>query len=123
MLVPLTDPSEFTGEPGPAHRSPLAPRVCSRAHFRPPDSRRAAAGGGTGFWSQDSRGHRVEAPTAVLRPPAGTAMLFGGHVSHAGMPVKTGERAVFVASFSLRGGAAAREEAAAQSRDIYGDLL
>ena len=81
------------------------------------------AGGGTGFWAQDSLGHRVEAPATVLRPPAGTALLFGGHVTHAGMPVTVGERAVFVASFSLRGGAAARAEAAAQSRDIYGDLL
>ncbi|KAL3927113.1 MAG: hypothetical protein SGBAC_013215, partial [Bacillariaceae sp.] len=25
--------------------------------------------GGTGFWSQDSRGHRVEGPGLVLRPP------------------------------------------------------
>ena len=39
------------------------------------------------------------------------------------MPVTAGERAVFVASFSPRGGAAARAEEAAQSRDIYGDLL
>ena len=78
---------------------------------------------GTGFWAQDSLGHRVEAPAAVLRPPAGTALLFGGHVTHAGMPVTAGERAVFVASFSPRGGMAERVEAAAQSRDIYGDLL
>ena len=78
---------------------------------------------GTGFWAQDSLGHRVEAPAAVLRPAAGTALLFGGHVTHAGMPVTAGERAVFVASFSPRGGMAERVEAAAQSRDIYGDLL
>ena len=78
---------------------------------------------GTGFWAQDSLGHRVEAPTAVLRPPAGTALLFGGHVTHAGIPVTAGERAVFVASFSARGGAAARVEVAAQSQDIYGDLV
>ena len=35
-------------------------------------------GGGTAFWSQDSRGHRVEDPSLVLIPPAGTAMIFGG---------------------------------------------
>ena len=44
-------------------------------------------------------------------------------MTHAGMPVTAGERAVFVASFSPRGGMAERVEAAAQSRDIYGDLL
>ena len=36
----------------------------------------------------------------MLRPPAGTALLFGGDVTHAGLPVTAGERAVFVASFS-----------------------
>ena len=57
-------------------------------------------GGGTSFWSQDSRGHRVEDPTVILKPPAGTAMLFGGCVTHAGVPVEEGIRVVFVASFS-----------------------
>jgi len=57
-------------------------------------------GGGTSFWSQDSRGHRVEEPSVILRPPAGTAMLFGGCVTHAGVPVESGKRVVFVASFS-----------------------
>ena len=96
--------------------------VIERAAFKVANST-AFGHPGTGFWAQDSLGHRVEAPAIVLRPPAGTALLFGGHVTHAGMPVTAGERAVFVASFSLRGGAAARVEAAAQSRDIYGDLL
>ena len=36
----------------------------------------------------------------VLAPPAGTALLFGGDVTHAGQPVAAGQRAVFVASFS-----------------------
>lgn len=60
------------------------------------------SGGGTGFWStaiaQGARGG--EAPTLVLRPPAGTAMIFGGHLMHAGIPVDTGTRVCFVASFS-----------------------
>mmetsp|Transcript_11848 Transcript_11848/g.28348 ORF Transcript_11848/g.28348 Transcript_11848/m.28348 type:complete len:156 (-) Transcript_11848:354-821(-) len=58
-------------------------------------------GGGTAFWSQDSRGHRVEGPSLVLRPPVGTALLFGGCVTHeAGMPISHGMRGVLVASFS-----------------------
>ena len=99
---------------------PLNP--CARAASEAADST-ALDHPGTGFWAQDSLGHRVEAPATVLRPAAGTALLFGGHVTHAGMPVTAGERAVFVASFSPRGGLAERVEAAAQSRDIYGDLL
>ena len=83
----------------------------------------AYGGGGTGFWAQDARGHRVEAPTKVLRPPAGTALLFGGGVVHCGMPVEEGSRVVFVASFSLRGGKRERATAALMSRDIYGDLI
>lgn len=59
-------------------------------------------GGGTAFWSEDSRGARVVAPNLVLRPRAGTAMLFGGRVTHAGLVVETGERVVLVASFSLK---------------------
>jgi hypothetical protein len=57
-------------------------------------------GGGTAFWGPDSRGHRVEEPSAIIKPPRGTMMLFAGHVSHAGLPLEVGERVVFVASFS-----------------------
>lgn len=62
------------------------------------------SGGGTAFWSpQDSRaGARESLPSVVLRPPAGTAMLFGGRVTHMGMEVSEGERVVFVASFSRK---------------------
>lgn len=34
-------------------------------------------GGGTAFWAQDSRGHRVEEPSIILKPNKGTAILFG----------------------------------------------
>eukprot|EP00966_Prymnesium_polylepis_P117351 2712039-Prymnesium_polylepis.1 len=62
-------------------------------------------GGGTAFWAQDSRGHRVAPPSLVLRPPAGTALLFGGQVTHAGLPVEWGVRACFVRQLSpLRAG-------------------
>eukprot|EP00979_Chaetoceros_neogracilis_P011017 scaffold2653_cov242-Chaetoceros_neogracile.AAC.3 len=57
-------------------------------------------GGGTAFWSSESRGHRVEDPSLELKPDYGTVMLFVGHVTHAGLTVKEGERAIFVASFS-----------------------
>lgn len=75
-------------------------------------------GGGTAFWGQDSRGHRVEDPSSVLKPPAGTAMLFGGCVTHAGVAVDSGSRIVFVASFSPQNHAIQTEQ-----RDIYGDSM
>ena len=62
-------------------------------------------GGGTGFWSQDARGHRVEGPTIVLRPKAASAMLFGGHVTHAGVPTLSGERVVRRLRSQTRGAA------------------
>ena len=40
-------------------------------------------------------------PAHVLREPPGTALLFGGDVTHAGMPVLSGARYVFVMSFTL----------------------
>jgi len=57
-------------------------------------------GGGTAFWSSDSRGHRVEGASIELRPDCGTVILFVGHVTHAGVAVEDGDRIVFVASFS-----------------------
>jgi hypothetical protein len=85
-------------------------------------------GGGTAFWSVADTNrvqHRcwpwqsapqpaspaygaitqVHAPPAVVvKPPAGTAIIFGGDVTHAGQPVDSGERTLFVASFSLKDG-------------------
>ena len=82
-------------------------------------------GGGTAFWKQDARGPRVEGATIVVRPPAGSAMLFGGKVNHAGVPVESGQRVVLVASFSRRtsGGREQRVRDAEQARDIYGDYV
>jgi hypothetical protein len=59
-------------------------------------------GGGTAFWSSDSRGHRVEGASFELRPDCGTVILFVGHVTHAGVAVEDGDRIVFVASFSAK---------------------
>ena len=74
-------------------------------------------GGGTAFWSPaDKREYKQcctgrtaseilmrEAPTLALSPPPGSAILFGGEVTHAGLEVSGGVRGVFVASFSPRG--------------------
>ena len=59
-------------------------------------------GGGTAFWSHQSRGHRVDPPSLIIKPERGAALLFGGDVTHAGQPVESGERVVFVASFSKK---------------------
>jgi hypothetical protein len=64
---------------------------------------RAFDGGGTAFWtaadcSGDNPGHN--APFISLIPQAGTAILFGGSVVHAGQTITAGERCVLVASFS-----------------------
>ena len=56
-------------------------------------------GGGTGFWTREQTGASRE-PAFVLRPSPGTALVWGGQVKHAGIPVISGERWVFVASFS-----------------------
>ena len=75
----------------------------------------AFEGGGTGFWARpaaegDDSLQRISgtvgcdvdaaAPSIVLAPPAGSALLFGGELTHSGQPVTAGQRAVFVASFS-----------------------
>lgn len=60
-------------------------------------------GGGTSFWkANDCSGIDVgsHAPSFVLKPHPGAAVLFGGSVTHAGQPVTAGERCVLVASFS-----------------------
>ena len=78
----------------------------------------AFEGGGTAFWpdrhhgpeksadddedyDQDCRSNWL-APSHRLAPPAGTAIIFGGNVTHAGLPVTAGTRHLFVMSFTLR---------------------
>ena len=57
-------------------------------------------GGGTAFWSQSHPVAGMDGPSIVLKPPAGTALLWGGRVSHKGMRISDGTRVVLVASFS-----------------------
>jgi len=81
-------------------------------------------GGGTAFWTQDSRGHRVEEPSIIQKPKScGTALLFGGCVTHSGVAVESGERVVFVASFSSSKEGSDVNQAMEEQRDIYGDSL
>ena len=65
----------------------------------------AFKGGGTGFWRADTKALQPRGPPTVsLAPPVGTALLWGGGLTHAGLPVEYGTRAVLVASFSPRSG-------------------
>ena len=58
-------------------------------------------GGGTAFWSADTTMSAADTPpTMVLAPACGSAIIFTGEVLHAGLPVLSGQRCVFVASFS-----------------------
>jgi len=59
-------------------------------------------GGGTAFWSQSYPNEHRHAPSIVLKPNAGTALLWGGQLSHKGLPIDKGMRVVFVASFSRK---------------------
>jgi hypothetical protein len=73
-------------------------------------SRTEYEGGGTAFWSSADRGELgpnrgppeagLGRPTFIIKPPSRVALVFGGHVTHAGLAVADGKRAVFVASFS-----------------------
>jgi hypothetical protein len=62
------------------------------------------SGGGTGFWAgnREVPENTQDPPDIVLKPTPGSALIFGGDVTHAGMPVDTGYRSVFVCSFSTR---------------------
>lgn len=78
----------------------------------------AFEGGGTAFWPDGHHTRREDAAddepynendrsnwlphSHMLRPPTGTAIIFGGDVTHAGLPVTSGTRHLFVMSFTLR---------------------
>ena len=62
-------------------------------------------GGGTGFWAGNrdvDENQRTSQPDLILTPSPGSALIFGGDVTHAGMPVVKGLRSVFVCSFSTK---------------------
>lgn len=107
VLVPLVDAHAFEGG-GTAFWS--APPRAEPGGAEGPTEHGAPAYFGTRHtWERGARStaHRdwlpdakTVAPTLVLRHAAGTALLFGGDVTHSGQPVTSGQRAVFVASFS-----------------------
>ena len=83
-------------------------------------------GGGTAFWaggaSSSSSSSNVGS-SITLKPMAGTALLFGGSVTHAGLPVTEGKRVVLVCSLSRRNVVAKGEglEGAFESDDADDD--
>lgn len=62
------------------------------------------SGGGTAFYSLadlKSSEYKIRPTvTTAVRPPKGVAVIFAGSVMHAGLPVLSGNRCVFVGSFS-----------------------
>lgn len=64
-------------------------------------------GGGTAFWPPEAELPAARSgkapPTAMLRPCAGTALLWGGDLIHSAAEVTSGRRLVFVASFTPKG--------------------
>ena len=79
-------------------------------------------GGGTAFYSRAGGAtaisdHESARPAVVITPPAGTALLFGGEVTHAALAVTSGERAVLVASFSRRAVATSGDKDGAAATD------
>ena len=74
----------------------------------------AFEGGGTAFWSDDHLSPTMAEDgdandelnwvphEHAVAPVAGTAIIFGGDVTHAGLPVTSGTRSLFVMSFNLR---------------------
>lgn len=61
----------------------------------------AYVGGGTAFWAQDPESEDSDEHTAVVRASQGGAVIFNGDVQHSGLPVESGIRHLFVASFHL----------------------
>lgn len=64
------------------------------------DPKKDFHGGGTAFWNQSHPIDGMDRPSIVLKPKPGTALLWGGRVSHKGMLISEGTRVVIVASFS-----------------------
>lgn len=81
-------------------------------------------GGGTAFWSGGAGASSSNADSSItLKPMAGTALLFGGSVTHAGLPVTEGKRVVLVCSLSRRNEVARgdEQEGALESDDVDDD--
>jgi len=95
ILVPLSRPCGASGTRGGIACD--APSEADPADFD---------GGGTAFWNRpvgsDCTMADLGDPELVVRPTPGTAIVFGGQMTHAGLGVLTGQRCVLVASFSAK---------------------
>jgi hypothetical protein len=105
----------------------------------PLSSHGAYEGGGTAFWADGCARHPdghpecgtpVELPSCVLKPPRGSAMLYGGDLLHAAAEVTSGVRHICVCSFSPlaphrsaggSGGASNVQHAAAPHESRWGE--
>ena len=58
--------------------------------------------GGTAFWKEEYAVNGRHDPRFTLRPKPGTALVFGGAISHKGMHNTKGTRVIIVGSFSRR---------------------
>jgi len=93
----------------------------------PLDAPDTFGGGGTAFWRaathikpdvpydtlqtpEHNERNRWPPPDHCLKPALGTALLFGGALLHAGLPVTWGTRHLFVMSFTLRPCFVSRED-------------
>ena len=121
VLIPLTAPSTdfegggtgFWAGNSAVGEDPRGSETAAHAHRRTRRHSRAVEAASVGLRTSSSpllpAATRRLLPTAqVVRHLAvcylhvGTALLFGGDVTHAGLPVAGGLRSVFVASFSTR---------------------
>ena len=100
----------------------------------PLDAPGAFSGGGTAFWSGSHHAPRPDGYVAsieeegdrrlwlphdhVIKALAGTAVIFGGSVTHAGLPVTAGTRHVFVMSFTLR-----KRDAQVTPTEVVADIV
>jgi hypothetical protein len=98
ILMPLSDPSTSFEQDNNDDESDLLLFENQRQQNDGSDG--DFTGGGTAFWSQAVPQEGRDDPSLILRPPAGTIVLFGGQVYHSGLHIQSGTRVVFVASFS-----------------------
>ena len=89
ILIPLSDPINETENDSHEDKN---------SHNDSPDG--DFVGGGTAFWYDENAYQGRDDPSYIIKPQAGTVVIFGGQVQHSGLHITNGTRVVFVASFS-----------------------
>jgi hypothetical protein len=74
-------------------------------------------GGGTAFYCHDADDDddgesAMKMPDRIERAKSGTAIIWGGSMKHMGLPITSGQRAIFVGSFELEEKVRVTEESA-----------